>query len=52
METEWFQNRIAELNEENQKLEVRVDDLMRIIAKKDDYILSLVMKLDSIQEGE
>jgi hypothetical protein len=52
METEWFQNRIAELNEENQKLEVRVDELMRIIAKKDDYILSLVMKLDSIQEGE
>lgn len=43
---------IASRDEEIQKLEVKLQDAIRLIGQKDDFIFSLVMKLDSLQEGE
>jgi hypothetical protein len=43
---------IASRDEEIQKLEVKLQDAVRVIGQKEDFIFRLVTKLDSLQEGE
>jgi hypothetical protein len=43
---------IASRDEEIQKLEVKLQGAVRVIGQKEDFILRLVTKLDSLQEGE
>jgi hypothetical protein len=43
---------IASRDEEIQKLEVKLQDAVRVIGRKEDFIFRLVTKLDSLQEGE